>query len=160
MLMQENPETWTTSFSSGKKRLLICLTFSFSTRGERERETHNFYYADCSNIVLQSTPQLDWLAQSPISTNCPNKRAAHPIALSWTALTQVQSNSFFSTLVPGYIILWCLPASCGRCICTEFNPSTCHGDIFNRMHRLLDWRLGRMSICYTNILFPFIRYYI
>ena len=58
----------------------------FGTR----RERHNFYYADCSYIVLQSTPQLNWPAKSPISANWPNKRAAHPVALSWTALAQVQ----------------------------------------------------------------------
>ena len=32
-------------------------------------------------------------------------------------------------MVPGYIIVWHPPASCGRCICTEFNPSTGQGDI-------------------------------
>ena len=39
------------------------MTFSFSTWGER----HNFYYADCFYIILQSTPQLNWPAQSPRS---------------------------------------------------------------------------------------------
>ena len=74
---------------------LFWLLVFFDTR--IERETHNFYYADCSYIVLQSTPQLNWPAQSPTSTNWPNKRAAHPVALSWTALAQVQisTNYFF-----------------------------------------------------------------
>ena len=93
--MHRNPETLTTFFSSGTKRLLIFFTFyfSFSTQGER----HNFYYANCSYIVLQSTPQRNWPAQSPISTNWPNKRAMHPVVPSLTALAQVQisTNCFF-----------------------------------------------------------------
>ena len=32
-------------------------------------------------------------------------------------------------MAPGYIIVWHPPASCGRHICTEFNPSTGQGDI-------------------------------
>ena len=32
----------------------------------------------------------------------------------------------------------------------RIQPSTCQGDIFDRMHLFLDWRLGRRSICYTN----------
>ena len=31
-------------------------------------------------------------------------------------------------MVPGYIIAWRPPASCGRRNCTEFNPSTGQGD--------------------------------
>ena len=54
--MHRNPETLTTFFSSGTKRLLTFLIFIFLTWGER----HSFYYADCSNIVLQSTPS--WLS--------------------------------------------------------------------------------------------------
>ena len=53
------------------------------------------------------------------------------------------------TMAPGYIIVWHPTASCRRRICTEFNPSTCQGDIFDRMRLFLDWRLGRSSICYT-----------
>ena len=64
------------------------------------RERHNFYYADSSYVVLQSTPQLNCPAQSPITPNWPNKRAAHPVVPNWTALTQVQisTNCFFSKI--------------------------------------------------------------
>ena len=40
-------ETLTTLGSSGTKHITL-LTFRFSTQGERERDTHNFCYADCS----------------------------------------------------------------------------------------------------------------
>ena len=62
--MQGNPETLTTFFSS------VINFFWLLVFQHEERETHNFYYADC----------FIW----------PNKRAAHPVALSWTALAQVQ----------------------------------------------------------------------
>ena len=32
-------------------------------------------------------------------------------------------------MAPGYIVVWHPPASCGRRICTEFNPSTGQSDI-------------------------------
>ena len=72
------------------------LEFRFSTRGERE--THNFYCADCSYIIFQSIPQLNSRPIVKISTNWPNKHAAHPIAHNWTCLTQVRisTNCFFS----------------------------------------------------------------
>ena len=59
----------------------------------------------------------------------------------------------------GYIIFWHPPDSCGRLICIELNPSTCQGDIFDRMHLFLDWPLGRRSICYIHckFIFTFIR---
>ena len=62
-----------------------------------ERERHNFYYADCSYIVLQSTPSWTALAQCPISTHWPNKHAAHSVDLSWTGLARVRisTNCFF-----------------------------------------------------------------
>ena len=53
------------------------------------------------------------------------------------------------SVVAGYIIVWRSPASCGRRICPEFNPSTGQGDIFDKMHQFLDWRLGRRSVCYN-----------
>ena len=83
--------------------------FSFSTRGER----HNFYYADCSYIVLQSTPSWTarprvkisthfWTAQPRVKilTNWPNKRAAHPKAPNWTGLAQSQISTDFWTARP------------------------------------------------------------
>ena len=95
--MQRNHKTLMTFFCSGTKRLLIFLTFSFSTRGERETQ---FLLCWLFLHHPQSTPQLNSLAQSPISTNWPNKRAAHSVALSWTALAQVQNSTdvFFSKI--------------------------------------------------------------
>ena len=59
------------------------------------------------------------------------------------------------SVAPGYIIVWRSPASRGRRNCTDFNPFTGQGDIFDifdRMHLFLDWRLGRGPICdrYTS----------
>ena len=52
-------------------------------------------------------------------------------------------------------LLWHLViyASRERPICTEFTRpwSRWHPDIFDQMHLLFDWRLGRGSICYKNI---------
>ena len=63
------------------------MTFSFSTWGERDTQ---FLLCWLFLHHPQSTPQLNWPAQSPSSTNWPNKCAAHPVVPSWTALTQVQ----------------------------------------------------------------------
>ena len=87
-------ETLTTFFSSGTKRLLPSWLSGFFTRGERE--THNFYYADCSYIVRQSTPQLNSRPRVRISTHWPNKRAAHPVNHNWTGLAQVQKSTNFA----------------------------------------------------------------
>ena len=65
-------------------------------------------------------------------------------------------------MAPGYIIVWYPPASCGRHICTEFNPSTAKvipwylrpdAPVIYTGPSLI-WRLGRGSICYTYNLHP------
>ena len=54
-----------------------------------------------------------------------------PIALCWVLVLSTASyiqltgsNSLNLSVAPGYIIVWHPPASCGRHICTQFNPST------------------------------------
>ena len=59
--MHRNPETLTTFFCSGSKRLLtFFFTFSFF---DTRRERHNFYYADRSiwpnSVRCIPEPQLD-----------------------------------------------------------------------------------------------------
>ena len=93
--MHRNPKTLTTFFSSGTKRLLIFLTFSFSTRGERDTI---FTMLTVPTLSFSQLPQLNCSAQSSISTNWPNKRAVHPVALSWTALAQSQISTAFSKI--------------------------------------------------------------
>ena len=68
---------------------------------------------------------------------------------NWLQLTELP-------VAPGYIIVWRTPASCGRHICTQFNPPTVKviPDIFDRMHLFLDRRLGRRSICYISTISP------
>ena len=67
----------------------VYWLLEFSLRHE-ERETHNFYYADCSYIALQSTPQLNSRPRVRISTHWPNKRAAHPVDHNSIGLAQVR----------------------------------------------------------------------
>ena len=75
--MQGNPEKHLRlSLVQVRNVYYLYLTFSFSRRGER----HNFYYADCFYIVLQSTPHLNSRSRVRISTHWPNKRAAYPVA--------------------------------------------------------------------------------
>ena len=88
-----NTEILTTFFSSGTKHLLIFLTFSFSTWGERERDTHNFFTMLTFYIVLQSTPQLKSRPRVRISTHWPNKYAVHPVGPNWTGLAQAQKST-------------------------------------------------------------------
>ena len=59
------------------------------------RERHNFYYVDSSiwpnkREAHPVAPSWTALTQVQISTNWPNKRAAHPVAPSWTAHAQIQ----------------------------------------------------------------------
>ena len=66
---------------------------------------------------------------------------------NWLQLTRtVCGTRLYNCLTPTRLYN-CLTPTCIR---TEFNPSTCQGDIFDRMHLFLDWRLGRRSICYNN----------
>ena len=83
-------ETLTTFFSSGTKRLLTYFWLLVFRHEERD----NFYYADCFNIVLQSTPQLNSQPRVRISTHWPNKRAVHPV--DHTGLASPRSESQLS----------------------------------------------------------------
>ena len=60
-------------------------------------------------------PNYDW------NSNC-------DCNLNWT-LPASDSNWLKPSVAPGYIIVWHPPTSCGRRICTEFNPSTGQDDI-------------------------------
>ena len=55
-------------------------------------------------------PNCDWNSNCDCNSN-------------WT-LPASNSNWTKPSVTPGYIIVWYPPASCGRRICTEFNPST------------------------------------
>ena len=91
--MQANPETLTTLHSTGTKRLLTSWLLVFR---HEERETHNFYNADCSYIILQSNPSWTARPRVKILTHWPNKCAAHPVSSSWTGLALSQiSTPFF-----------------------------------------------------------------
>ena len=79
---------------------------------------------------------------------------------SWFSLHHLISNSLKLSVTPGYIIVWHPPASCGRHICTQFNPSTVNvipwylrpdAPIIYTGASLI-WQLGRGSICYMIII--------
>ena len=113
-------------------------------------------WTDCnilkpSSSDYSSTFFLILLGCSTGSSEGPNPQlgaGSHCLELQ-LELQLTDSNWLELSVAPGYIIVWHPSASCGRRICTEFNPSTCQGDIFERMHLFLDWRLGRRSICYS-----------
>ena len=104
--MQRNPETLTTLCCSGTKHLFTSWLLVFR---HEERETHNFYYADCSYIALSQPPpaelarprvksQLISGLPGPVSkSQLTDPTNAHPVAPSWTGLTQnqISTNSFF-----------------------------------------------------------------
>ena len=81
------------------------MTFSFSTRGERD----TIFTMLTVPTSLFSQPPAELLAQSRVSTHWPNKRAAHPVDHNWTGHAQVQistrlaqsqisTNCFFSKI--------------------------------------------------------------
>ena len=118
-------------------------------RGELETEQTATYWPQ---VPLTTAALLSHFAGL---LNRGSLRAASPLSgaashcLELQRELQLQLNPTLKpSVAPGYIIVWHPPASCGRRICTEFNPSTGQGDIFDQMHLFLDWRLGRRSICY------------
>ena len=91
--MQENPKTLTTLHCSGTKRLFTSWLLVFR---HEARETH-FLLCWLFLHRPQPTPSLTARPRIKISTHWPNKRAAHPVAPSWTALaqSQISTNVFF-----------------------------------------------------------------
>ena len=63
---------------------------------------------------------------------------------SWLQLTQAVCGTSLYNCLTSTCFLW-------ASICTEFNPSTGQGDIFDRMHLFLDWQLDRGPICYISV---------
>ena len=60
-------------------------------------------------------PNCDWNSNCDCNSN-------------WTLLAS-NSNWLKPSVAPGYILVWHPPASCGRRMCTKFNPSTGKDDI-------------------------------
>ena len=116
-----------------------------------------------SSFVFSSTSfSFCWVAQPGVLRAQPS--AVSWFSLPWTATTD--SNSLNLSVARGCIIVWRSPASCGRHICTQFNPSTVK--VIPWYHRpdapviytdaSLIWQLGRGSICNNNLLRRKIRY--
>ena len=76
-----------------------------------------------SSSVFSSTSfSFSWAAQSgALRVHSPLLDAG---SLYSTYLQLTDSNQVNLSVAPGYIIVWHPPASCGRHICTQFNPST------------------------------------
>ena len=112
--------------------MLTPSSFVFSST------SFSFCWAAQSGVLRAHSPLLG--AGSYYSILSPTK---------WLQLTEVP-------VAPGNIIIWRSPASCGRHISTQFNPST--GRVMPRYLRpdapviytgaFLIWQLGRGSICY------------
>ena len=82
--MQVESETLTTLVVHEWNVSSLLEFLSFDMR----RERHNSYYADCSYIVLQSTPS--WTARPRVKSQLTDPINGHPVAPSWTSLTQSQ----------------------------------------------------------------------
>ena len=137
-----------------RKTLFERVAKGLCVRGELETEQIATYWPPVPLTIAALLFSFCWGAQLGSWGLKPS--AGSWFSLPWTATgtsTATDSNSLKLSVAPGYIIVWCPPASFGCCICTEFNLSTCQGDIFGRMHLFLDWRLGRRSICYNSFLF-------
>ena len=119
------------------------VTKGLCVRGELETEQTATYWPP---VPLSLTVLLS------CSVGLLNRGSWGLIALCWVLVLSTASYLQLDCLqtglpvAPGYIIVWHPPASCERCIRTQFNP-----DIFDRMHMFLDWRLGQRSICYTQL---------
>ena len=121
----------------------------------------HFIRNDCKRVTKGlcvrgelETEQTAYWPPVPLSLAALLSRSAE----CWFSLQHLISNLTDSnwlnlSVAPSYIIVWRSPASYGRHICTQFNPSIAkviYPDIFDRIHLFLDRRLGRRSICYTR----------
>ena len=127
----------------------MCVRVEFETE-----QTATYWHQvplTIAALPFHSAGRLNRGSLSPLSgagSHCLELQLELQLQLTPTA---TDSNNLKPSVAPGYIIVWPPPASCGRRICTEFIPSTGQGDIFDRRHLFLDWRLGRRSICYSFI---------
>ena len=158
-------------FSKGLRKGWYWLCVRGELESETDCNTLTPSYSDYSSI----SSSFCWAAQ-------PGSWGPKPSVWSWLSLQHLVPNCDLNSncdynwnwtlpasdfncnwtkpsVAPGYIIVWHPPASCGCRICTEFNPSTGQGDIFDQMHLFLphiytgaslNWRLSRGSICYTR----------
>ena len=98
-------------------------------RGELETEQTATYWPQVplmiAALLSHSAGLLNWGPESPSPLLW---AGSHCLELQFE-LQLTDSNSLKLSVVPGYIIVWHPPASCGRRICTEFNPSTGQGYI-------------------------------
>ena len=128
--------------------------YTSHTLFERVGDWTNCNVLTLSSFVFSSISfSFCWAAQSGVlRAHCPLLGAGSLYSISqsnWLQLTEVP-------VAPGYIIVLRPPASCERCICTQFNPSTVKvipwylrpdgPGIYTGA--FLIWQLGRGSICY------------
>ena len=113
-------------------------------------------WTDC-NILTPSSSDYSSTSFPFCWTAKPRVLRAQPSAGSWFSLprTATRTSTAWRQLIqlsvaPGYIIVWRPPASCERCICTKFNPSTVEAISWYLRPDAPVSRLtaGRRSICY------------
>ena len=130
-----------TLFSKGLRKgwCWLCV------RGELETEQTVTYWPQVPLYYSSTSSSFCWVAQ-------PGSWGPKPSVWHWLSLRQLVPNSDYNSncdcnsnwtlpasnsnwlkpsVAPGYIIVWLTLASCGRRICTEFNPSTGQGDILS-----------------------------
>ena len=96
-----------------------------------ERVMCESWVGDWTNCNILTPSSFVFSSTSSRSAGLLNRGSWGPIALCWVLIL---STAFYLQLTdfnkpkwsvaPGYIIVWHPPASCGRHICTQFNPST------------------------------------
>ena len=108
--------------------------------GDRDRQQHIDPKFLCSSSTYSSfcwaaqpgswgpKPSVwRWLSLRHVDPNC-DWNSNCDCNSNWTLLAS-DSNRLKPSVAPGYIIVWHPPASCGRRMCTKFNPSIDQSDI-------------------------------
>ena len=97
------------------------VTNGLCGRGELETEQTATYWPPNSSVFSRTSFLFCWATQSGVL------RAHIPlmgVVLSTASYLQLTDYKLTELPVaPGYIIVWHPPASCGRRICTQLNPS-------------------------------------
>ena len=113
-------------------------------RGELETEQAATYWPPSSFDYSSTSSSFCWAAQP--GSRGPRPSVWHWLSLrhlvpncdwnsncdcnsNWLCLPRTPTDRLKPSVALGYMLVWRPPASCGRRICTKFNPSTGQGDI-------------------------------
>ena len=138
--------------------------FEMVSKGLRKGYMCERWVGDWTDYNILTPVPLSSVALLPHSVRLLNQGSWGPSLLLCAGshcleLQQTDSNELNLSVAPGYIIVWHPLASCGRHICTQFNPSTVKViPWYLRLDALviytgasLIWQLSRGSICYMCV---------